>query len=194
MEMEAMIRILEVAICDESVSIVYHKVTNVAGGEGASIKSKEWPRPELIMAYKEMQELIRKELNTHPVKDLMIKKISLSWEKDMDDKLFVGCIRVRGMITEEGLAAINFTSKIDRGIYGWRELRCASSEERKKVAKECYNRFDAVMWKLCNEAILYVKGERAQQEFDFDDSKEKKTLSEFIKMIEGGEEGSDGER
>lgn len=192
--MEAMIRILEVAICDESVSIVYHKVTNVAGGEGASIKSKEWPRPELIMAYKEMQELIRKELNTHPVKDLMIKKIRLSWEKDMDDKLFVGCIRVRGMITEEGLAAINFTSKIDRGIYGWREMRCASSEERKKVAKECYNRFDAVMCKLCNEAILYVKGERAQQEFDFDDSKEKKTLSEFIKMIEGGEEGSDGER
>lgn len=191
MEMEAMIRILEVAICDESVGIVYHKVTNVAGGEGASIKSKEWPRPELIMAYKETQELIRKELNIQPVKDLMIKKISLSWKKDMDDRMFVDCIRIRGMITEEGLAAINFTSKIDRSIYGWREMRSAAPEERKKVIKACYAHFDAVLWKLCNEAILYVKGERAQQEFDFDD-KGKETLSDFIKMIEDGKKGSDG--
>lgn len=190
MDTEAMIRILEVAICDESVSIVYHKVTNVAGGEGASIKSKDWPRPELILAYKETQELIRKELNINSAKDLMIKKISLSWKKDMDDTLFVDCIRVRGMITEEGLAAINFTSKIDRSIYGWREMRSAA-EERKKVIKACYAHFDAVMWKLCNEAILYVKGERAQQEFDFDD---KGTLSDFIKMIEDKKEGSDGKQ
>lgn len=191
MDTEAMIRILEVAICDESVSIVYHKVTNVAGGEGASIKSKEWPRPELVVAYKETKELIRKELNIQTAKDLMIKKISLSWKKDMDDRMFVDCIRIRGMITEERLADINFTSKIDRSIYGWREMRSAAPEERKKVAKECYDSFDAVMWKLCNEAILYVKGERAQQEFDFDD---KGTLSDFIKMIEDKKEGSDGKQ
>lgn len=160
------IRISGVAVEKGVVSIDYSYGGNDSPRENIKLTSSELGRKALYDSFAALQHYVQREFQLTD-RLFVMRSVKLSYDSkeriDSNGRIPVKHINVVGFTEKQGYAYMSVKMKAERFLWEIVERSLIGSEEEREDKKlESLKAYDDLIGRLCDEAVLYIKGKRAQ--------------------------------
>lgn len=161
------IRVSGVAIEKGVVSIDYCYGGNGDPRENIKLTSSELGRKALYDSFLAVQSAVQREFQLTD-RLFVMRSVRLSYDSkdriDSNGRTPVKHINVIGFTEKQGYAYMSVKMKAERFLWEITERQLiGSKEEREDLEIKSLKAYDDLVGRLCDEAVLYIKGQRAQE-------------------------------